>query len=574
MQYIHYHNDFTVPISLVSDSITINPELIGSITFYTRNNGNTYCCCWDCKTLYVDENNVMAVLNGHNLETGVLNYMVEYQIPDDSFPDGYQRICQHYSSDIELTTQNGDITVAEAQIIYGDSIRELLESAGYSYTKKEVDDMIAGLDAQINTYTKPEIDNKLSTKANSADVYTKDEVDGLLENIDVELPDNIVTDANYVHTDNNYTTTEKNKLAGIASGAEVNVQADWNVTDSSSDAFIKNKPSIPSVDSSLTGSTQTNPVQGRAIYTALQGKTDNNWYGDVEEMEADSPDNGTIGFEADSESFYIYDSPNGRWHRIDDGVVDADYVHTDNNYTTTEKNKLAGIASGAEANVQANWNETNASSDAFILNKPTVPTKTSDLTNDSNFIDATDDSNIIRASTIKFFDGIDNYVTMTIDYDEAFGCNTVKFTDLYSGNSSMFQMAPEGYALNIGTRFDSINNAPTAVDGVSTIELSPGYNMIGSRVLRTAVDINFTLSTPLYSDVVTPEYYLYIPATSTLRVTNITFDMSDINVTIKWKDGQAPDILADMSADTSLCYLVIFRLVASKVLLAEAVKYK
>ena len=46
---------------------------------------------------------------------------------------------------------------------------------------------------------------------------------------------------------NDYTTTEKNKLAGIAAGAEVNVQSDWNVTDTSSDAFIKNKPTIPTV---------------------------------------------------------------------------------------------------------------------------------------------------------------------------------------------------------------------------------------------------------------------------------------------------------------------------------------
>lgn len=30
------------------------------------------------------------------------------------------------------------------------------------------------------------------------------------------------TDANYVHTDNNYTTTEKNKLSGIEAGAQVN----------------------------------------------------------------------------------------------------------------------------------------------------------------------------------------------------------------------------------------------------------------------------------------------------------------------------------------------------------------
>lgn len=42
---------------------------------------------------------------------------------------------------------------------------------------------------------------------------------------------------------NDYTTDEKNKLAGIAAGAEVNVQSDWNAT--SGDAYIKNKPTIP-----------------------------------------------------------------------------------------------------------------------------------------------------------------------------------------------------------------------------------------------------------------------------------------------------------------------------------------
>lgn len=61
------------------------------------------------------------------------------------------------------------------------------------------------------------------------------------------IPEDLVFDDNYVHTDNNYTTTEKNKLAGIQNGAEVNVQADWNETSSSSDAYIKNKPTIPNV---------------------------------------------------------------------------------------------------------------------------------------------------------------------------------------------------------------------------------------------------------------------------------------------------------------------------------------
>jgi len=42
-----------------------------------------------------------------------------------------------------------------------------------------------------------------------------------------------------------YTTAEKSKLAGIAAGAEVNVNADWNAI--SGDAQILNKPTIPSV---------------------------------------------------------------------------------------------------------------------------------------------------------------------------------------------------------------------------------------------------------------------------------------------------------------------------------------
>ena len=84
---------------------------------------------------------------------------------------------------------------------------------------------------------------------------------------------------------NDFTTTLKNKLDGIESGAEVNVQSDWNVTSSTSDAFIKNKPSIPTKTSDLTNDS--------------------------------------------------------------DFVSDADYVHTDNNFTTAEKNKLSGIAAGA-----------------------------------------------------------------------------------------------------------------------------------------------------------------------------------------------------------------------------------
>ena len=62
---------------------------------------------------------------------------------------------------------------------------------------------------------------------------------------DLTNDSNFVADASYVHTDSNYTATEKTKLSGIAAGAEANVQSDWSQTDTDADDYIKNKPSIP-----------------------------------------------------------------------------------------------------------------------------------------------------------------------------------------------------------------------------------------------------------------------------------------------------------------------------------------
>ena len=74
-----------------------------------------------------------------------------------------------------------------------------------------------------------------------------------------------------------------------------------------------------------------------------------------------------------------------------------------NDFTDTLKDKLDGIASGAEVNVQSDWSQTTTTADDYIKNKPslatvatsgsyadlsgkpTIPSKTSDLTNDSGF---------------------------------------------------------------------------------------------------------------------------------------------------------------------------------------------
>jgi len=163
-------------------------------------------------------------------------------------------------------------------------------------------------------------------------------------------PSNLVQDASYVHTDNNFTNTLKTKLDGIEAGAEVNVQADWNQTDNAEDDYIKNKPENLVQDASYvhTDNNFTN---------TLKTKLDGIAAGAEVNVQSDWNQSNT------SADDYIKNKPSNL-------VQDASYVHTDNNFTNTLKNKLDGIASGAEVNVQSDWNQTNTSADDYIKNKP------------------------------------------------------------------------------------------------------------------------------------------------------------------------------------------------------------
>lgn len=68
-----------------------------------------------------------------------------------------------------------------------------------------------------------------------------------------------------------------------------------------------------------------------------------------------------------------------------------------NDFTAEAKSKLDGIDTGAQKNVQADWNAT--SGDGLIKNKPSIPIKTSELTNDSGFITTKDIPEGAAAST-------------------------------------------------------------------------------------------------------------------------------------------------------------------------------
>ena len=79
------------------------------------------------------------------------------------------------------------------------------------------------------------------------------------------LPAGIVIDPNYLA----FTVSMLNHLNSIEFGAEVNVQADWNITAPSSDAFIKNKPfsSIKFTQGQMTTTNRINTNNAHAFAT-------------------------------------------------------------------------------------------------------------------------------------------------------------------------------------------------------------------------------------------------------------------------------------------------------------------
>lgn len=129
-----------------------------------------------------------------------------------------------------------------------------------------------------------------------------------------------------------YTTSEKTKLSGIASGAEVNQNAFSNVK---------------------VGSTTL----------AADAKTDT--------LELVAGSNVTL-------------TPDATNDKVTIAATDTTYSDATTSahglMSASDKTKLNGIATGAEVNVQSDWDQTDTSADDYIKNKPTIPAGVSPAT--------------------------------------------------------------------------------------------------------------------------------------------------------------------------------------------------
>lgn len=139
-----------------------------------------------------------------------------------------------------------------------------------------------------------------------------------------------------------------------------------------------------------------------------------------------------------------------------------------NDFTNTLLTKLNGIESGAEVNVQSNWAETDSTSDAYIQNKPTinngtltinvngtgvgsfsanqstnttanitVPTKTSELTNDSGYVSGVDHASAVNWGTVTFTSNEPGVGYATIGYSSNGSNTTSKLAKVDSSTNTI-----------------------------------------------------------------------------------------------------------------------------------------
>lgn len=276
-------------------------------------------------------------------------------------------------------------------------------------------------------------------------------------------------------------------------GSGTQEQADWTQTDSTAVDYIKNKPTLATVATTgdyddLTDKPSLATVATTGDYDDLTNKptipaaqVQSDWSQTDNTQKDYIKNKPTLATVATSGSYADLSNkpsiPTKTSNLINDSnfVSDANYVHTDNNFTSSEKTKLSGIATGAEVNVQANWNETDNTSDAYIQNKPTLAT----VATSGDYDDLTDKPNLATVATSGDYDDLTNKPTIPAaqvnsDWNSSSGVSQIlnkptlatvatsgAYSDL-SGTPSLATVATSG-------SYSDLSNKPT----IPSVEANP-----------------------------------------------------------------------------------------------------
>ena len=249
-----------------------------------------------------------------------------------------------------------------------------------------------------------------------------------------------------------FTSAEASKLAGIDAGAQVNVATDLAYSAasrllSSSTGSDVTLPLFTSSDAGLVGASgggTTNFLRADGTWAAPPGGSGGS--GTVTSVALTAPT-----------GFSVSGSP-----ITTSGTLAISYAAGYQGYTSAEASKLAGIATGAEVNVNADWNAT--SGDAQILNKPTLGTAAA--------LDVGTTAGTVAAGDDARFAVEDIYIIACSDETTALTTGTAKAT---------FTMATAGTLTAVKA---TVTTAPVGSDLIVDI------NEAGTSVLSTKLSID------------------------------------------------------------------------------------
>ena len=302
-EYLDNANDDFIKISKRDN---INQFGIYEVTAVVDHDGGAY------KKLTVTPRGTNGNINPND-EYFVSNYSALYDqdFSDDSVTE-FSDVTNAGSGQIITSAERTSLTnFTDNGLIHADVVNNVTStavdvplSAAQGKVLKDLIDAINTLLTSDNTDldSLQEIVDYIETNRTDLDNLGISNITGLQAALDLKQN----TEAGKGLSANDFTTILKTKLDGIEDNAEVNVNADW--TASTGDAQILNKPT------DLTNLGIHDVTELRDVTSAGSG-----------------------------------------------AII-----------TSAERTKLTGVEIGAEVNVQADWNESNSASDAFIQNKPTL----------------------------------------------------------------------------------------------------------------------------------------------------------------------------------------------------------
>lgn len=268
-------------------------------------------------------------------------------------------------------------------------------------------DKVNGKDLSTNDYTTEE-KNKLKGIEAGANNYI--------------LPNDVVQDSSYIHTDNNYTTVEKNKLAGLSNYDDTEIKNTLSNKANTSQLFSKSyndltdKPTIPTKTSELENNsgylTTHQDISGKADKSYVDTKVANLVNSAPEALDTLKELSSALGNDpnfATTVSTEIGKKENkanlkALAYKDSLGKSDVGLGNVLNvaSYSKTETDNLLSSKANTSQLFSGKYDD--------LTGKPTIPTKTSQLTNDSGYL--TSHQDISGKADISYVDtAISNAIT-------------------------------------------------------------------------------------------------------------------------------------------------------------------